>query len=48
MRMEKMQKYKPLADKLKNFVNYKKLKDSGVAAEFIAQLDHVIPFNFYN
>jgi hypothetical protein len=40
-------KYKPLADKLKKFRELqKKLKDSGVAAEFIAQLDHVIPFNF--
>ena len=40
-------KYKPLADKLKKFRELQKeLKKSGVEDEFIAQLDHVIPFNF--
>jgi hypothetical protein len=40
-------KYKPLADKLKKFRQLQKeLKASGVGDEFIAQLDHVIPFNF--
>ena len=40
-------KYKPLADKLKKFRELQKeLKKAGVGDEFIAQLDHVIPFNF--
>jgi len=40
-------KYKPLADKLKKFRELQKeLRKAGVADEFIAQLDHVIPFNF--
>lgn len=44
---ENPKKYKPLADKLKKFRQLqKKLKSAGVGDEFIAQLDHVIPFNF--
>ena len=44
---EDAKKYKPLADKLKKFRELqKKLRDSGVGKEFLAQLDHVIPFNF--
>ena len=40
-------KYKPLADKLKKFRELQKeLKAAGVGEELIAQLDHVIPFNF--
>ena len=40
-------KYKPLADKLKKFRELQKeLRKAGVGDEFIAQLDHVIPFNF--
>ena len=41
------EKYKPLADKLEKFRDLQKeLKKAGVGEEFIAQLDHVIPYNF--
>jgi len=40
-------KYKPLANKLKKFRELQKeLRAAGIGDELIAQLDHVIPFNF--
>jgi hypothetical protein len=40
-------KYKPLINKLEKFRDLQKeLKKAGVGEEFIAQLDHVIPYNF--
>jgi len=42
-----VKKYKPLINKLEKFRDLQKeLQKAGVGEEFIAQLDHVIPYNF--